>query len=56
MAMDDIEGVRRLVFLYGQLLDDSRHHEWADLFTDDAVYFGINACANGADSVVAMEV
>src|SRR5260221_554348 len=31
IAMDDIERVRRLVFLYAQLLDDSRHDEWRDL-------------------------
>ena len=36
--MDDIEGVRRLVFLYGQLLDDGRVEDWGDLFTDDAVF------------------
>jgi uncharacterized protein (TIGR02246 family) len=36
--MDDIEGVRRLVFLYGQLLDDARFAEWEALFTDDAVF------------------
>jgi uncharacterized protein (TIGR02246 family) len=36
--MDDIEGIRRLIFLYSQLLDDSRLDEWQDLFTEDAVF------------------
>ena len=36
--MDDIEGIRRLVFIYSELLDDWRLDEWQDLFTDDAVF------------------
>lgn len=37
-AMDDIESIRRLVFIYSQLLDDSRLDEWEALFTEDAVF------------------
>ncbi len=36
--MSDIEAVRRLMALYSQLLDDCRFEEWAQLFTDDAVF------------------
>lgn len=36
--MDDTEGVRRLVYLYSQLLDDARYDDWQDLFTEDAVF------------------
>jgi len=36
--MDDIEGIRRLVFIYSELLDDWRLDEWQDLFTEDAVF------------------
>ena len=36
--MADLDGVRRLVFLYSQLLDDARWDEWEQLFTDDAVF------------------
>ena len=37
-AMDDIEGVRRLVFVYSHLIDDARYDEWEALFTQDAVF------------------
>jgi hypothetical protein len=37
-AMDDIEGIRRLVFIYSELLDDWRLDEWQALFTEDAVF------------------
>jgi uncharacterized protein (TIGR02246 family) len=36
--MDDIEGVRRLVYLYSQLLDDARFDDWENLFIEDAVF------------------
>jgi len=32
------EGVRRLIALYCQLLDDQRDAEWLSLFRDDAVW------------------
>ena len=36
--MSDHQAIRRLTALYSQLLDDGRYDEWADLFTDDAVF------------------
>jgi uncharacterized protein (TIGR02246 family) len=36
--MTDEEAVRRLITLYSQLLDDGRLDEWAQLFTEDAVF------------------
>jgi uncharacterized protein (TIGR02246 family) len=35
---DDDQGIHRLIAVYSQLLDDCRWHEWAELFTDDAVF------------------
>ncbi|KPM56102.1 hypothetical protein ACG83_13200 [Frankia sp. R43] len=32
------EGIRRLVSLYGQLLDDLRLEEWGQLFAEDAIW------------------
>jgi uncharacterized protein (TIGR02246 family) len=56
--MDDIEGVRRLVLLYSQLLDDTRYDEWEDLFTADAVltvwgntYTGRTAIREGIEAM-----
>jgi len=36
--MNDHEAIRRLIALYGQLLDSKRLEEWGDLFVDDAVF------------------
>ena len=36
----DEADIRRLIILYGFLLDDRRFHEWADLFTPDAICMG----------------
>jgi len=36
--MTDIDQIRRTIALYAMLLDDFRADEWADLFTDDAVW------------------
>ena len=38
MSPSDLEAVRRLVALYGPLLDSGRLAEWGELFTDDAVF------------------
>ncbi|ADP81301.1 nuclear transport factor 2 family protein [Pseudofrankia inefficax] len=32
------EAIRRLISLYGQLLDDLRLEEWGHLFTEDAIW------------------
>lgn len=34
--MSDHEAIRRLIALYGQLLDSKRFEEWGALFTEDA--------------------
>lgn len=39
-AWRDDTAIRRVIALYGQLLDDRRFDEWADLFLDDAVVMG----------------
>jgi uncharacterized protein (TIGR02246 family) len=36
--MDDEQAILRLITVYSQLLDDGRWDEWAELFTDDAVF------------------
>ena len=36
--MNDFEAIRRLIALYGQLLDAKRLAEWGELFTEDAVF------------------
>ena len=38
MPVDDLEAIKRLVFLYSQLLDDARLDEWERLFAEDAVF------------------
>jgi uncharacterized protein (TIGR02246 family) len=36
--MNDYEAIRRLIALYGQLLDSRRFDDWAQLFTSDASF------------------
>ncbi|TMM14133.1 MAG: nuclear transport factor 2 family protein [Actinobacteria bacterium] len=36
--MSDEEGIRRTLALYCQLCDDGRFDEWAQLYTEDAVF------------------
>ena len=36
--MSDIDQIHRTIALYAMLLDDCRIDEWADLFTEDAVW------------------
>jgi hypothetical protein len=36
--MDDLEQIRRLVTLYGQLLDSGRLADWGELFTMEATF------------------
>lgn len=38
--LSDEAKIRRLIMLYGFLLDDRRLEEWADLFTEDATCMG----------------
>lgn len=36
--MNDLEAIRRLLAIYGQLLDSKRIEEWGELFSEDAVF------------------
>jgi hypothetical protein len=36
--MSEFEAIRRLIALYGQLLDEKRFDEWGELFEEDAVF------------------
>lgn len=36
--MNDYEAIRRLIALYGQLLDSKRFDDWGGLFCDDATF------------------
>ncbi len=36
--MNDYEAIRRLLALYGQLLDSKRIAEWGQLFTEEAIF------------------
>ena len=36
--MDDYEAIRRLIAIYGQLLDSKRFDDWGRLFCEDAVF------------------
>lgn len=40
-AQADLEEIRRVILLYGQLLDDARFDAWAELFTEDAEFISI---------------
>lgn len=40
-ALADIEAIRRVIALYGQLLDDGRFDAWGDLFTEDAEFASV---------------
>ena len=39
--LNDIDSIRRIIVLYGQLLDDGRFEEWGGLFTDDAYFLSV---------------
>ena len=36
--MSDFEAIRRLLAIYGQLLDSKRIEEWGELFSEEAVF------------------
>ncbi len=48
----DFEGVRRLIALYGQLLDSKRFEEWGELFTRDARFEVWGRTYRGRDEIV----
>ena len=49
--LDDYEAIRRLIALYGQLLDSKRFDEWGDLFTGDARFRVWGQCHIGRDAI-----
>jgi 3-phenylpropionate/cinnamic acid dioxygenase small subunit len=48
-----IEAIRRVLTLYGQLLDDLRFAEWGELFTDDAIWRVPQTTLRGRADIVA---
>ena len=50
--LEDVERIRRLVALYGQLLDAGRLAEWGDLFTQDATFAVYGRTYRGRDEIV----
>jgi len=52
VSQADLERIRRLVALYGQLLDSGRLAEWGELFTRDAVFSVYGRTYRGRDEIV----
>lgn len=52
MSQAELERIRRLVALYGQLLDSGRLAEWGELFTRDAVFSVYGRTYRGRDEIV----
>ena len=50
--VNDYEAIRRLIALYGQLLDSKRFEAWADLFTVDARFFVWGRVSEGREAIV----
>ena len=50
--MDDVEQIRRLVALYGQLLDSGRFADWGELFTRDASFSVYGRTYRGREEIV----
>jgi hypothetical protein len=50
--LEDFEAIRRLIALYGQLLDSKRFEDWADLFTQEARFRVWGACYEGREAIV----
>ena len=50
MSSSPEEGIRRTLMQYGQLCDDGRFDEWAELFTADARFHAIGATQSGRES------
>ncbi len=49
--MDDDQAINRLMAVYSQLLDDCRWDEWAELFTEDAVFTVWGQVHRGRDDI-----
>jgi hypothetical protein len=52
MQSDDLEAIRRLLAIYGQLIDSKRMTEWGDLFEEDAVFRVWGQTYSGRDEIV----
>ena len=50
--MNEYESIRRLIALYGQLLDSLRLEEWGELFTPDATFSVYGNTLEGRDAIV----
>jgi len=50
--VNDYEAIRRLIALYGQLLDSKRFEAWADLFTIDARFRVWGRVHQGREAIV----
>ncbi len=50
--MPEIEAIRRLIALYGQLLDSKRFDEWGELFEEDAVFRVWGQTYQGREAIV----
>jgi 3-phenylpropionate/cinnamic acid dioxygenase small subunit len=50
--VSDHEAIRRLIALYGQLLDSKRFAEWGELFTEDAVFQFWGRAIRGREEIV----
>lgn len=50
--MNEIEAIRRLIALYGQLLDSKRFAEWGELFTPDASFVFWGRTLYGREAIV----
>ncbi len=49
--MNDLEAIRRLLAIYGQLLDSKRIEEWGELFSEDAVFRVWGQTYRGRDEI-----
>ena len=52
MSQEDLERIRRLVALYGPLLDSGRLAEWGERFTRDAVFSLYGRSYRGREEIV----
>lgn len=51
--LEPLEAIRRLMAIYGQLLDSKRIAEWGELFTEDAVFQVWGQTWRGRDAIAA---
>ncbi len=50
--MNDFESIRRLIALYGQLLDSKRFEDWGDLFTPNARFLVWGRIHEGREAIL----